>query len=83
MLNAAESNVIRSKDEIQKRKKEIEKLQDQMGRLKIQRTVSESPPAVVGPQEISPTKKEAFETETEPPSPADIIDWVIKKKSEE
>jgi chromosome segregation ATPase len=83
MLKVAESNVIRFKDEIQKRKKEIEKLQDQITRLKIQKTASQSPPAVVRTQEKLPTRKEAFETETEPPSPADIIDWVIKKKSEE
>jgi type II secretory pathway predicted ATPase ExeA/chromosome segregation ATPase len=79
-LAASETNVIKFEDEFRKSQTKIAELQGQLANLEAQKTPPEPTPLIVEtPEKLTPIRDIS---EIESPSPADIIDWVIKKKSE-
>jgi hypothetical protein len=68
-------------DELEKSKIEIAKLRGQLMDLKAQRTKSDSTSEIVEIDEEQSAEDGLSETTIESPKPADIIEWVIKKKS--
>lgn len=81
-IESLKSDVIRYEDEIKNSKKVIQTLQGQLVDEEIPKTSQVSAPVIVEMPEVKPEKGAGDQAETETPDPADIIDWVIKKKSE-
>ena len=81
-LEISETNVFKLENQIEKSEEEIKALQNELVSLINQQAASESSPMIVETQDGLTPESETFETEDEPPHPTDIIDWIIKKRSE-
>ena len=64
-------------------RKKIQELQSQITRPKINKFSAKPSTVIVRTQETLPAENDPIETETQPANPTDIIDWILKKKSEE
>ncbi len=80
-LKASKTSQLRLENDIEKSKKEIAELQNQIGEHKAQQTPTESSPVIVDVKKKSTSKSEPSGEQGESPSPSDIIDWVLKKKA--
>ena len=82
-LEASKSDALKFEGEIEKKSKEIRELQSQMTNAEIPNFSAEPSTVVVRTKDMHPAENDTIETETQPANPADIIDWILKKKSEE
>ena len=81
-IESLKSDVLRYEDEIKNSKKVIQTLQGQLVDEEMPKTSQVSAPVIVEMLEVKPEEGAGDQAEAETPDPADIIDWVIKKKSE-
>ena len=81
-LESARADLSALKDEIDTSVKKNAQLQAQVQKLKAKTPESPDKPAAMDSQKKFPSETKLPETRTEAPNPTDIIDWVLKKKSE-
>ena len=81
-LEAFRADQAALEDEYNKSMKRTAQLQAQVQELKAKTSVSPVKPAAFDLQEKPTSEMGLAEEETDSPNPADIIDWVLKKKSE-
>ncbi len=81
-LQAIRADQAAREAQLQKSRQETALLQAQVLELKRKTSVSPVKPAAFDFLEKPTSEMELSEEETESPNPADIIDWVLKKKSE-
>ena len=81
-IKELKSELLRFADEIKNSKKVIQALQAQLVDKQIPEAPQALSPAIVETQEVTPEEGAADQTAPETPDPADIIEWVIKKKAE-
>jgi molybdopterin converting factor small subunit len=72
----------RYKEKIGKSNTEVDKLQGQLRDLNAQRAPAGSAPVIAERRNIPSTEEGTIPANAEQPNPADIIDWIIQKKSE-
>ena len=80
-LETTLSGGVELENDIEKSRKEIAALQNQLRELKAQQAPAEPVPVIVDVKPKSTSKSEASAEQGESPSPSDIIDWVLKKKA--
>ena len=81
-LETARADQASGKQQLQKNREETALLQRQLNDLKKKQALQASSSPDYQTQTRSRSKAGLRKVEAEAPSPADIIDWVIKKKSE-
>ncbi|BBO71756.1 hypothetical protein DSCA_56860 [Desulfosarcina alkanivorans] len=74
--------IIRYETAMDQNKIDIKKLKNQLANLKLKINEQQNLPDVNDNKEASEKANEMIETQYDPPNPNDIIDWVIKKRSE-
>ena len=79
-LEAALSSRAALENDVKRSQKEIAALESQLREPKAQQAPTESSPAIVEVKKESPSQSEASAEQGEPPSPIDVMDWLIKKK---
>ena len=80
-LQNSQANQQALEETLNKSKKEIAELQNQLGEIHAQPAPTKSAPVIVDLKETSTLKSEAYGKQVESPNPAAVIDWVLKKKA--
>jgi len=80
-LQISQANQQELEKTINKSKKEIAELQNQLRELKAQQAPTESSAVIVEVKKKSTSNSEASGEQGESPSPSDAIDWVLKEKA--
>jgi type II secretory pathway predicted ATPase ExeA len=80
-LQISQANQQELEKTINKSKKEIAELQNQLRELKAQQAPTESSAVIVEVKKKSTSNSEASGEQGESPSPSDEIDWVLKEKA--
>jgi type II secretory pathway predicted ATPase ExeA/predicted nucleic acid-binding Zn-ribbon protein len=80
-LEASRSSHDKLEDEVAKSKNEIVQLEDQLSDLKTKQASATASREVLKMHRMPSLKGGELDEKAESPNPADIIDWVIKKKS--
>lgn len=82
MRDKLSSLTVRYKEKIGKSNTEVEKLQAQLRDLQAQKAPAGSSPIISEKRKIQSTEEGTIPIQADQPNPADIIDWIIRKKSE-